>query len=115
MEARGVTVAFCQFAVVPLWEGDAQRVVEQRLVGLYPLLPLMRRGNRGDRETLEWAQQLVLEQIPGREHRADAYVALRVLSGIAYPVSLVTDILRRTEMQLESPVYREILEEGREE
>lgn len=115
MEARGVTVAFCQFAVVPLWEVDAQRVVEQRLVGLYPLLPLMRRDNRGDRETLEWAQQLVLEQIPGREHRADAYVALRVLSGIAYPVSLVTDILRRTEMQLESPVYREILEEGREE
>ena len=42
-------------------------------------------------------------------------MALRVLSGIRYPLELVQRILRRKEIMLESPVYREILEEGREE
>ena len=65
------------------------------------------------REVLEQSQQLILEEIPDREQRADAYVALRVLSGITYPSALVSQILKRREIMLESPVYREILEEGR--
>ena len=64
------------------------------------------------REVLEQSQQLILEEIPDREQRADAYVALRVLSGITYPSALVSQILKRREIMLESPVYREILEEG---
>ena len=47
------------------------------------------------------------------ELRADAYVALRVLSGLRYPSELIDRILRRREIMLESPVYREILEEGK--
>ena len=35
-------------------------------------------------EVLEESQKLVLEEIQDREPRADAYVALRVFSGIRY-------------------------------
>jgi len=112
MHAWGRLVASCRFEVMRLWEEDAAAVKAQKLVGLYPLLPLMRWPEADPREVLEQSQQLILEEIPDREQRADAYVALRVLSGITYPLALVSQILKRREIMLESPVYREILEEG---
>jgi len=48
-----------------------------------------------------------------RRGPVDAYVALRVLSGIRYPLDLIDRIMRRRDIMLESPVSREILEEGR--
>jgi len=63
---------------------------------------------------LEHSQRLILGGITPREARADAYVGLRVLSGIRYPWELVQQILHRRELMLESPAYREILEEGRQ-
>ena len=56
---------------------------------------------------------MVLDEIEDREERADAYVALRVLSGMRYPVERIRHILRRRDLMLESPVYRDILEEGK--
>lgn len=103
-----------RFRVVPVWEVEGSGVVDQRLMGLYPLLPLMRWEGRRSEEVLEESQRLVLGGIEERERRADAYVALRVLSGIRYPLELIHRILRRRDIMLESPVYREILEEGRE-
>ena len=113
MHAWGRLVASCRYEVMPLWEVDAADIKAQKLVGLYPLLPLMRWSEADPREVLEQSQQLILEEIRDREPRADAYVALRVLSGITYPLPLVSQILKRREIMLESPVYREILEEGR--
>jgi predicted transposase YdaD len=115
MHAWGRLVASCQFQVLPLWRMDASTVMEQGWVGLYPLLPLMQWPQAEPRQVLEQSQQLILEQISEREQRADAYVALRVLSGIAYPEVLIEQILRRQELMLESPVYRKIMDEGREE
>ena len=63
-------------------------------------------GKRGE-------ERLVLDEIEDREERADAYVALQVLSGMRYPVERIRHILRRRDLMLESPVYREILEEGK--
>lgn len=102
-----------RFRVIPVWELDGAQVVVQQWMGLYPLLPLMRWEGKEAEEVLRESQELVLSQIAERERRADAYVALRVLSGIRYPLSLVDHVLRRKEIMLESPVYREILEEGK--
>jgi predicted transposase YdaD len=86
----------------------------QGLTGLYPLLPLMRwEGETESAEILEHSQRLILDVIEPLEARADAYVGLRVLSAIKYPSELVKQVLQRRELMLESPVYREILEEGR--
>ncbi|MEW6755517.1 MAG: hypothetical protein AB1505_31745 [Candidatus Latescibacterota bacterium] len=115
LRAWGRPVATCRFEVIPLWRVQAQDVVVQQLAGLYPLLPLMRWPTADPAAVLEHSQRLILEQIHGTEARADAYVALRVLSGIAYPLDLVKRILQRRQLMIESPVYREILEEGREE
>ncbi|MBT9149094.1 MAG: hypothetical protein DDT27_01015 [Dehalococcoidia bacterium] len=50
-----------------------------------------------------------------RERRADVYVALKVLAGIKYPLEVVEKILRKRDIMIESPVYEQILKEGREE
>ena len=114
MSAWGRDVAWCRTEVRALWEVEAEEVVSQGLVGLYPLLPLMRWQASEPAVVLARSQDLILEQIEGREARADAYVALRVLSGMSYPMALVDQILQRRELMLESPVYEQIMEEGRQ-
>ena len=102
-----------RFRVIPVWELDGAEVVAQQWIGLYPLLPLMQWEGKSDEAVLRESQELVLTRIAERERRADAYVALRVLSGIRYPLPLIDRILRRKEIMLESPVYQEILKEGK--
>ena len=97
-------IAHCRFEVIPLWQVDAQTVIEQQLEGLYPLLPLMHWPQAEPASILEQSQRLILARIEGREARADAYVALRVLSGIHHPLELVQQIMQRRELMLESPV-----------
>ena len=113
LRALELEVLRFRFRVVPVWELDAAKVVAQQWMGLYPLLPLMKWEGKEAETVLQESQELVLSQIAERERRADAYVALRVLSGIRYPVSLIDRILRRKKIMLESPVYQEILQEGR--
>jgi len=113
LRALELEVLRFRFRVVPVWELDGAEVVAQQWVGLYPLLPLMQWEGKEAEAVLRESQELVLSQIAEKERRADAYVALRVLSGIRYPLSLIDRILRRKEIMLESPVYREILEEGK--
>ena len=113
MQALEMEVVRFRYRVIPIWEVDARQVIEQGQRGLYPLLPLMRWEGKGAEEVLEEIERLVLGEIKDRERRADAYVALRVLSGIGYPLVLIDRIMRRRDIMLESPVYREILEEGK--
>lgn len=115
MMTWGERVAHCRFRLLPLWRVPAQDVVAQRLVGLYPLLPLMQPQGRAEpAAVLAQCQELILEQVPPGEARADAYVALGVFGGLVWPVDLVMQILRRRALMMESAVYRHILDEGRE-
>ena len=113
MRGLGREIVRFGFEVIPLWELDPREVIARGLKGVYPLLPLMKGEGREVEGVLEESQRLILEEIEDRQERADAYVALRVLSEIVYPGALVRRILQRREIMLESPFYREILEEGR--
>ncbi len=115
MRTWGEEVAHCAFRVAPVWEIDAAAVIAAQRTGLYPLLPLMRWAAAPPDRILEQSQELILEQVAERETRADAYVALQVLSGIVYSPELVHHILTRRELMLESPVYAQFIEEGRKE
>ena len=113
MEALRLQVVRFRYRVIGLWDVCSTEVIRKGLAGLYPLLPLMRWEGKEDAEVLEESERLVLEGTGEGELRADAYVALRVLSGLRYPLELIDRIFRRREIMLESPVYREILEEGK--
>ena len=110
----GRRVFHFDFTIIPVWEMEGKKIVEEKLTGLYPLLPLMKWEEPVER-VLERTQGLILGEVEEPERRADAYVALKVLSGIKYPLEVIEKILRRRDIMIESPVYEQILKEGREE
>jgi len=112
MEVLGKEIHRFRFVLIPIWEVDAQKVITQRLKGLYPLLPLMKWREKTE-TVLEKTQSLIVEEIAVEEQRADAYAALALFSAIKYPQDIIRAILRR-EIMIESPFYREILREGEE-
>ncbi|MCL0107152.1 hypothetical protein M1N63_01820, partial [Thermodesulfovibrionales bacterium] len=114
VKVLGRRVFHFDFTIIPVWEMEGKRIVEEKLTGLYPLLPLMKWEEPVER-VLERTQGLILGEIAEPERKADAYVALKVLSGIKYPLELIEKMLRRRDIMIESPVYEQILKEGREE
>ncbi|MCL0061992.1 hypothetical protein M1N62_03415 [Thermodesulfovibrionales bacterium] len=114
VKVLGRRVFHFDFTIIPVWEMEGKRIVEEKLTGLYPLLPLMKWEEPVER-VLERTQGLILGEVAELEKKADAYVALKVLSGIKYPLELIEKMLRRRDIMIESPVYEQILKEGREE
>ncbi|MCL0068912.1 hypothetical protein M1N42_04150, partial [Thermodesulfovibrionales bacterium] len=104
MKALSKEVLRFGFTIVPMWEIEREKILEEKLSGMYPLLPLMKSDEPKER-LLERAQELIMNEIRGRERRADAYVALKVLAGIRYPLEVVEKIFRRRDVMIESPVY----------
>ncbi|MCL0033208.1 hypothetical protein M1M99_00150 [Thermodesulfovibrionales bacterium] len=114
VKVLGRRVFHFDFTIIPVWEMEGKRIVEEKLTGLYPLLPLMKWEEPVER-VIERTQELILGEVAELEKKADAYVALKVLSGIKYPLELIEKMLRRRDIMIESPVYEQILKEGREE
>jgi hypothetical protein len=116
--AGGRSVAECRFRVVCLWQVPAQEVIAAGLSGLYPFLPLLDWGPTPAATVLARSRELVVGQPGPRQRIADARVALAVLSRLVYPRTVVRSALDKEEPMLdlrESPLYREILREGRVE
>ena len=103
----------CHFQIIRLWRHSAQTVVAQRLVGLYPLLPVMAWGATPPEAALEQCDQLILEQVQPGEAQVDAWIALRVFARTVFSAELVDRVLPRRPQMIESPGYDDLLEEGR--
>ena len=103
----------CHFQIIRLWRHSAQTVVAQRLVGLYPLLPVMAWGVTPPEAALEQCDQLILEQVQPGEAQVDAWIALRVFARTVFSAELVDRVLPRRPQMIESPGYEDLLEEGR--
>ncbi|MDD2443788.1 MAG: hypothetical protein PHS52_04740 [Desulfotomaculaceae bacterium] len=85
------------------------------LVGLYPLLPLM----KGDKEKESPEQALqesinAVQEVADESLRQDLLAAMAILAGGRFPERLVLSMIRR-EMVMESPIFREWVREEREE
>jgi hypothetical protein len=105
----------CHFRVVRLWRHSAQAVVDRRLVGLYPLLPLMNWGPTAPEAALRQCDQLIWEQVEPGEAQVDAWIALRVFARTVFPAELVERVLPRRQQMIESPAFDDFFEEGRAE
>ncbi|WP_243174574.1 hypothetical protein [Desulfofundulus sp. TPOSR] len=101
--------------VIRVWEERRQPVITAKLVGLYPLLPLM----KGDdaKESPEQALKKCIDavqEIEDESLRQDLLAAMAILAGGKYPPDLVLSIIRR-EMVMESPIFQEWVREERAE
>ncbi|SHF22611.1 hypothetical protein SAMN02745218_01741 [Desulfofundulus australicus DSM 11792] len=103
------------YTVIRVWEERRQPVITAKLVGLYPLLPLM----KGDdaKESPEQALKKCIDavqEIEDESLRQDLLAAMAILAGGKYPPDLVLSMIRR-EMVMESPIFQEWVREERAE
>lgn len=102
------------YDVVKIWKMKKSLVKDNRLVGLYPLLPLM------DQESKETPEQVieetitVIRTIENEELQADILTAMAILAGERYSNKLVKKYVRR-DMLMNSPLFEEWVKEEREE
>jgi predicted transposase YdaD len=104
-----------EYTVIRVWEERRQPVIAATLVGLYPLLPLMRGENK--EETPEQALKECISAVQEIENEALQLNLLAVMAIMAsgkYPSKLVLSMIRR-EMVMESPIFQEWVREERTE
>jgi predicted transposase/invertase (TIGR01784 family) len=97
-----------EFEVIRLWEQPVELFLHRP--GLLPLAPLARTADR------EQTLRQVAETIDGlgdRTYQSTIAASTAILSGLVLDKGLIKQILRRDIMR-ESPIYQEILEEGKQ-
>ena len=111
-DRRGINY---DYVVLRVWEQYRRDVIEARLVGLYPLLPLMK-GRKPDETPLEALQESMdaVQDVGDEAVRKDLLAAMAILAEIRYSSDLVRSMIRR-EMIMESTVFQEWVKEDRAE
>lgn len=104
-EFMGLTT-YQDFRVIPVWEMEAQRVLEEGIIGLVPFTPLMKGS---DDTVIREGVNLLRNRDVGEE----AEVALALFASFVMDSQQVQKIVRWNMAVLrESPWYNQILQEG---
>jgi len=100
-----------RYNIVKLWELDGDRLLREKMLGVYPLLGLTKLENPE-----KAFRQIVSEihQIPDRTLSLDMLFSFQLLSSLVHSRDLLETLIRREEF-MESPLYREIYQEGVQE
>lgn len=102
------------YAVIRVWELEKDYIIDNKLIGLYPLLPLMKVDpNETPDEIIEKSVE-VIETIEDQGLRGDSLVAMSMMSEDKYSSELIQKYIRR-EMLMSSTLYKEWISEDIEE
>ena len=102
------------YEIIRIWEKPRQEVIEQKLVGLYPLLPLMQGEPSEQSETVLRQSIETIQTVQEPALQKDLLAVMGILAGGKYTAEFVFSLIRR-EMLMESPVYQQWIKEEREE
>lgn len=113
-EWHGETFLEYTYRVIRIWELSPQEIVDNGWVGLYPLLPLMRRSapQKIHKEALQFGMDAIMK-ITDVALQRDLLAVMGVLAGEIYPKEWIHSMIRR-EMIMESPIYQDWVREERE-
>jgi predicted transposase YdaD len=103
------------YEVIRVWEQHRKPVIAAKLVGLYPLLPLMK--GESEQETPEQVLKECISAVQEVEDEAlqlDLLAVMAIMAGGRFPGKLVLSMIRR-EMVMESPIFQEWVKEERAE
>lgn len=102
------------YKAIKVWEIKKALIIERKLEGLYPLLPLMERENQ---ETDEQVMEITIQTIKTVKNpslQADLLAVMSILAGEKFTSELIKKYIRR-DMLMNSPIYNEWVEEERRE
>ncbi|HET7579119.1 MAG TPA: hypothetical protein VFK33_07555 [Bacillales bacterium] len=102
------------YKAVRIWEQDRRKVFQQNLVGLFPLLLLMRgeTGESSEESVRQTAQ--AIQTVEDHALKMDLYAVFGIIGGNQFASDIIRTYVRR-EMLMESPIYNEWVEEERRE
>ncbi|MGO1470314.1 MAG: hypothetical protein ACTHW2_09865 [Tissierella sp.] len=102
------------YDIIRVWELDKDYIIDNKLIGLYSLLPLMEiEPGETDEEIIEKSVK-VIATIEDEALRGDSLAAMSIMSVDRYSSTLIEKYVRR-EMLMNSPLYEKWVEEEREE
>ena len=102
------------YRIIQVWEQPRQLVIDQELIGLYPLLPLMKGKSEEEPEQILKESIEVISKIADEALRQDLLTVMGILAGGKYVAEVVYSLIRR-EMVMQSPIYQEWVKEERAE
>jgi len=102
------------YRVIKVWEMDKNPVIENRLIGLYPLIPLMRTHKGQSSEELIDLTVKTIETIEDEGTKNNVYAVFSILAGEKHSNDLIKKYVRR-EMLMKSTLFDEWVKEEREE
>jgi predicted transposase YdaD len=94
--------------VIKVWELKSKMVFKNKLAGLYALAPLMPDAD------LNECRERMIEAIRENLISQNAYMCMATFASLKYPKEVVKNMIQ-DKLLKESPFYRDVLEEGREE
>jgi len=100
-------IAF-NYDVIKVWELKSKMVFKNKLAGLYALAPLMPDAN------LNECRERMIEAIRENLISPNAYMCMATFASLIHPKEVVKNMIQ-DKLLKESPFYRDVLEEGREE
>lgn len=102
------------YDVIKVWELKKDLIINQKLYGLYPLLPLMQIEEKEMPEDIIKKTVDAIETVGDTTLKADLMAAMSILASYKFSEYLVRKYVRR-EILMESPLYNEWMEAERKE
>lgn len=102
------------YRVLRAWELEKDTILKQKLIALYPLLPLMQEQPGETPEQVLQTAVTAIEEVEERPLRADLLATVSILAEKRYTASVIRKFIRR-EMLVDSELLKEWTEEERKE
>ena len=102
------------YSVIKIWELKKDLIINQKLYGLYPLLPLMEIEKSEMPEDIIKKTVNAIDTVEDATLKADLMAAMSILASYKFSDYLLKKYVRR-EILMGSPLYNEWMEEERKE
>jgi Putative transposase, YhgA-like. len=103
-----------KFESIKVWKMKKENVINRKLIGLYPLIPLMEKEFEGNEEKMIEIAVQTINTVHDEAIHADLLSVMSILAGEKFSTDIIKKYVRR-EMLMNSPIYNEWVEEERRE
>lgn len=102
------------YKAIKIWENKKDAVLQKKLLGLYPLLPLMKKELNETNEDVMKKTVGAIQMVEDEALKADLFAVTSILGAYAFTAELVKKYIGR-DMLMNSPLFNEWVEEERKE
>ncbi|WP_139902914.1 Rpn family recombination-promoting nuclease/putative transposase [Clostridium thermarum] len=103
-----------KFKTIKVWEMNKENVIERKLTGLYPLIPLMEKSQTESDERIIQITMATIDTVTDEALHADLLSVMSILAAEKFSSDLIKKYIGRS-MLMNSPIYNEWVEEERKE